>query len=248
MRLTEPNWRAIHEFSAEALEAPSVDEILELLAKRVDGLVPSDRGVALFKMKRGYPWCFRWPAFCAERIAEFNTHYGRIVPVRFTGREPVLGPVEWRKYADSEYVTDFQRPLGMWCGVGASFSDTYSSTQYVAWVHRSRTAASYQDHEVATLRAVCDQITPVVSLRSEIQDLSTERYYESELGPDVEVLSKREAQVARLICRRLSMREIGERLQISPRTVERHALHIYTKLRVDNRKELAKLLLREMQS
>jgi DNA-binding CsgD family transcriptional regulator len=248
MGAREPDWRAIHEFSAEAIQAHSVDEILELLAYRADSLVPSDRGVALFKMKEGYPWCFRWPDFCDRRIHEFNTYYSRIVPVHFTGAEPVLGPVRWGNYHDSEYVTDFQGPLSLWCGVGASFTDTFSGTQYVAWIHRSGCAAVYRDSEVATLRTVCDQLTRLVSLRSEVEHLRSEHYFESELGPDAEVLSRREVEVARLICRRLSMREIAERLSISPRTVERHAFHIYTKLRVDNRKELAKLLLKEMQS
>jgi DNA-binding CsgD family transcriptional regulator len=67
-----------------------------------------------------------------------------------------------------------------------------------------------------------------------------------ELGPEADILSHREAEVARLLCRRLTMKEIAAILKLSPRTVERHALHIYRKLNVDGRKELARLLLKRL--
>ena len=50
-------------------------------------------------------------------------------------------------------------------------------------------------------------------------------------------LSKREHEVLILLSRRLSNKEIGERLYISPATVKRHAHNIYEKLRVKDRHE-----------
>jgi DNA-binding CsgD family transcriptional regulator len=54
-------------------------------------------------------------------------------------------------------------------------------------------------------------------------------------------LSRREAEIAVLLQRRMSMREIAEALGISPRTVERHVLHIYDKLDVSTRREFLAL-------
>ncbi|MFP4484007.1 MAG: hypothetical protein ACLFO1_04060 [Spirochaetaceae bacterium] len=184
MSKSDPDWRAVYDVCAEAMEASDADEILELVARRAGDLVPSDRGAALFTMRDGYPWCIRWPHFCDRRIDEFNTYYGRIVPVHYTGTEPVLGPVIWGDYAGTEYVTDFQRPLGMECGVGASFRDSHRGTQYVVWIHRENPAAAYEDGEVTTLRLACRQIERILSLRSEVDAATREPFYDSELGPD----------------------------------------------------------------
>jgi LuxR family maltose regulon positive regulatory protein len=54
------------------------------------------------------------------------------------------------------------------------------------------------------------------------------------LGPDA--LSNRELDVLLLLDRRLSNKEIADLLFISPRTVKRHTISIYSKLHVDNRR------------
>lgn len=53
----------------------------------------------------------------------------------------------------------------------------------------------------------------------------------------LEPLSKRESEVLELLARRLTNKEIGERLFISPDTVKRHAHNIFAKLNVSSRRE-----------
>lgn len=55
-------------------------------------------------------------------------------------------------------------------------------------------------------------------------------------------LSKREAEVLQLLCLGLSNRAIGEKLYISPRTVENHVYNLYRKCGVSRRLELCNLL------
>ena len=66
------------------------------------------------------------------------------------------------------------------------------------------------------------------------------------LGPDRSfdapgLLTPAELAVARLASRRLGNSEIAEQVAISRKTVEHHLSHIYAKLGVDNRVELAQL-------
>ena len=54
------------------------------------------------------------------------------------------------------------------------------------------------------------------------------------------ILSDRETDVARLFCEGLSYKEIGKRLNISPRTVESHRNNILAKLELDSLTDLIK--------
>lgn len=67
---------------------------------------------------------------------------------------------------------------------------------------------------------------------------SMEKKTEGEQNMDLSKLTGREKQVAELIRRGLSNREIGEELFISETTVKRHVSNIFEKLEISSRKEL----------
>jgi len=56
-------------------------------------------------------------------------------------------------------------------------------------------------------------------------------------------LSARELEVAQLVAEHLTNREIAERLVLSPKTIEHHLDHIFTKLGVSSRGAVARLVL-----
>lgn len=60
----------------------------------------------------------------------------------------------------------------------------------------------------------------------------------SQTDSPLAVLSDREVEVARLVVKGLTNREVGERLFISETTVRHHLTAIYSKLRISNRFEL----------
>ena len=66
--------------------------------------------------------------------------------------------------------------------------------------------------------------------------------FREDAGPrrerDLSLLSSRERQVAELIKRGLSNREIGEELFISEATVKKHVSHIFEKLGIESRRDL----------
>jgi DNA-binding CsgD family transcriptional regulator len=81
------------------------------------------------------------------------------------------------------------------------------------------------------------------NLFKRLETLSADHFFAAELAGECELLSKREAEVASLLCRRMRAEEIATMLLISPRTAETHIEHIYTKLNVRSRHELLGKLL-----
>lgn len=59
-----------------------------------------------------------------------------------------------------------------------------------------------------------------------------------EISWDMSKLTRRERQVAELIAKDLSNREIAEELYISEATVKKHVSNIFEKLEIESRKEL----------
>jgi DNA-binding NarL/FixJ family response regulator len=60
------------------------------------------------------------------------------------------------------------------------------------------------------------------------------------LDPDMDLLTRRERDVLRLVAAGYTYKEAGTRLSISARTVETHAAAVMRKLRLSNRRELTR--------
>jgi len=63
-------------------------------------------------------------------------------------------------------------------------------------------------------------------------------------SPDIQGLSGRQMEIVRLVVRGETNREIGERLNISPRTVEKHMQQIFSALKVSSRTKLVAMVSR----
>lgn len=237
---------AVYESIIDISTAEHTRGAISKLIEHACRLVPTDHGAALFTFSGSFPRCIQWPEYAEPRVHDFNTYFNRRIPILEDPESLALGPVSWRQYHDTEYVTDFHYPLGIHHSVGASFHDSFTGQRYVFWLHRNGRRSFFSKKEASLLRLLCSQAACVLSLRSELDAVRRDAIYDSELGSDADILSRRELEVAKLICRHLSMQEIADLLRISRRTVERHALHIYQKLRVANRKELARLLCRNI--
>jgi DNA-binding CsgD family transcriptional regulator len=72
---------------------------------------------------------------------------------------------------------------------------------------------------------------------------SQERVAGWPVGRDVDALTERELDVARLAARRIRSREIAERLDVSVRTVDNHLARVFRKLGVTRREDLEEALL-----
>jgi DNA-binding CsgD family transcriptional regulator len=102
---------------------------------------------------------------------------------------------------------------------------------------RTRTGRMSRRDE-AILLSLRPHLLNLYSLFKHVESLPADHLFAAELAKESELLSKREAEIAGLLCKRLHMHEIAMLLRISKRTVETHVQHIYSKLHVNNRIEL----------
>lgn len=97
--------------------------------------------------------------------------------------------------------------------------------------------------EESILLAIRPHFLNLYALHKRLETIAPENYCAAELAGGCGLLSRREAEIASLLCRRLTTAEIATMLQISRRTVETHVEHIYVKLNIRSRRELITAIL-----
>ena len=148
--------------------------------------------------------------------------------------------VDWRQrgFGKSEFVHDFIRGLmriDMSAGLPIFDHDGAGGTCLI--IARTGTG-SLSRREESILLALRPHLVNLYALHKRLQALSPDDYFAAERAGTCELLSRREAEIAALLCKRVRAGEIATLLLISRRTVETHIEHIYTKLNVHTRREL----------
>jgi DNA-binding CsgD family transcriptional regulator len=142
-----------------------------------------------------------------------------------------------------EFTVDFMRGLlGIGMTAGLPIGAGCPPPAMVFGFGRTGSATP-KDLERRILELIRPHIENYFAIMNRIPEISAEDYCAAELAEGSRLLSRREAEVASLLCKRYRPAEIASRLLVSPRTVERHVEHIYQKLGVRCRRELLGKLL-----
>ncbi len=238
------SWQALFELVYDLLTRSGRAWAPVELASRLAGVFGPVSGVALFDMREGPPYCLAAPDYSHDAVIDFNSHYNRCIPFVPPAENSIIGPVDWSLYQGSEYNEDFNRPnkVGHSLGIRVAVNEADSDIAIVFSRPPERNVA-FTAVEIKALSMFLDCLVATGLSRA-----ATFPGIDGEIGC-LEVsdghrpLSPREAQIANLLSRRMPMRSIAALLGISPRTVERHVLHIYDKLGVHNRTELLSMLI-----
>ena len=236
-----PDWKRLFELLADLASEQSLEGAFDHVLAAIEEVVPGDRGVALMRMDGIIPYCVRWPEYATPLIDRFNSHFNHRSPVYYS---PPLGPlpaIDWKRYERTEYHTDFNRPLDLRHSLGVGVRDETTGELYALFVHRGFSGPAFSSADEAIFASLWRPLSSLFSLISAGERRFQSAITEREADPSCSVLSPREAQIADLLCRRRTMREVALQLGISRRTVERHALHIYEKLNVSGKRELLQI-------
>jgi DNA-binding CsgD family transcriptional regulator len=141
---------------------------------------------------------------------------------------------DWTECKPTEFITDFIRPQGIKHSMGMMLYNVNDFSCIVFTLERTK-LNKYHDSDIDTLRIVQPHIENIYRkvLENGPKCSRNDKYVKLR-----EVLTKREVEIAGLLCDGMTPRMISGKLYLSLSTTYKHIANIHTKLDVSNRQEL----------
>ncbi len=246
-------WKAIVNFLARIGTERDFPSLIGRVLLELPRIVPYDFSYACFNdgvpPKDGGPFSLYSIGLPDKARADYLNYYYRMDPVMLSlNSDTETYDVDWRDrvFRRNEFVNDYivLLPATVDAGVSSAAIEPGKSVPKgfsIGFMRSGQGGITTRERKI--LAALQPHIVNFFSFMSRRETLSPDHYFAAELARDCRILSRREAEVAVLLCKRLRAREIATVLLISPRTVERHIEHIYEKLDVSDRRGLLVKLL-----
>jgi DNA-binding CsgD family transcriptional regulator len=243
-------WRKMWDFVSICSQQNDLHTMFKTATREISHLLPCEQATAnYFEVLPGKSDIPVFLEHCnmpdsAVRLYREYYFYKDVVRLR-APPGTVLLQVNWksREYSKSEISQDYVIPIfGIGMSAGIPFVDPDGKAAMCFTISRTG-SKNISEREESIFLALRPHIVNLFSLHWRMQTLSQEHFFAAELACESELLSKREAEIAGFLCKRLLAHEIATLLMISKRTVETHVQQIYFKLSVNNRRELLQKLL-----
>lgn len=149
-----------------------------------------------------------------------------------------VGVYDWTDCETDEFIAGYIKPQGLRHSAGSAF---HAADNMITCVYAlDRTGyRGYADKEIDILSVI----------QPHLDNLHRNLFVRPprclrDRDPQVQhLLTKRESEIADLLCRGLTPNKIGDHLCLSVSTVYRHIANMHTKLNVSNRQELLLMLM-----
>lgn len=241
---SELPWMKIHDFLLNIENIRDPKEFWVQVIKKIYLLIPYDQARIYFVNDNGeiYDEVLigveqRWSDVYLEYYSKIeNGRYSIFTKIQNDRNSiPKLkGSVhDWTNYECNEFITDYIKPQGLnySLGFGLHNADTFTKSVYSL----DRTSRSGYTHEEIGIMSI---IQPHLDNLQNLFVLALTNSY-SNKNPEVQMsLTKRESEIAELLCKGITPINISNKLFLSLPTVYKHIANIHTKLKVSNRQEL----------
>jgi DNA-binding CsgD family transcriptional regulator len=232
-------WKSISELVERAGSCLNRDDFLSRLLHGVESLIPHDVGGGLLGSDGKYSMYHGLGGMAAERYNEYYFCKWGFVPQALAeaiieGSQLELMSTKWSQYPNTEFVSDFCRPINL----GSSLVCFLPGSSHSMTLHRGFRTRLFNDTEKTTLRILSAHMNNFLSLHKKFEDLAPNIPDSSDLKNRFPTLSNREIEVVHRTCMGFSASLIAKRSGHSRRTIESQLLSVYQKLNVDTKKEL----------
>ncbi len=238
--LDTSSWRKINDYLLELESAEDRATLLDLALRRVGAIIPFDCGAGLIDSSLRVLTGF---GVSEAIVSMYNQRYRFKMPSILYGPRGEflrgLSHTRWADYPNSEFYVDFAKPYG----IGYDLSSLRPSGPCSLLIQRSPFGKGFSEREKVIIEILAPHINNLLSARKKQDQLAErERAASQDIRSCLPALSKREAQVAALLCDGLSAREIGTTLIIGRRTAESYIAHLYTKIGVIRKADAIRLI------
>lgn len=151
----------------------------------------------------------------------------------------VISTRDWSDAPSDEFINDYIRPLGIKHSLGFNLYDHMGQAKVFFMLDRT-TPVKYTGNEIMTL---CMAVPQLNNLHKNFFVQSAGKSGIDKVDWEATGLTKREIEIASLLCHGISPNNISKKLHIAQSTTYKHIAHIYEKLHVSNRQELLVRLL-----
>jgi DNA-binding CsgD family transcriptional regulator len=235
-------WTCINDYLVDIGSVTNINEFCRRVLKGLANLIPFDNnGIFAIQDSTGYTAKATFVE-SAKWSEQFNNYYWKLMPPIPGSRTAIT---DWRDYANSEYVTYFISPQR----IGSTISALHlgANMDYIGGfaLHRNVGTSCFTQRDMFILDFIEPHLYNYFTIISLLATYDAQLPDATIIASDFKCLTRREAEVAALLCRRFSTGMIASRLLISIPTVYRYIANIFEKLKVFSRDELLKKLLNE---
>jgi len=244
-------WRRLWDLVSDCSEQSDLGGMLRCMVRQIPRVVPCEHAAVVVTDSNGPGGRLRISlernGVPPEAVGPYCSYYFYRDTARLSlGPRDEIFQVDWMSgaYGKGEFARDFIHGLmkiDMSAGIPIMDPDGRGGMCLII-ARTGRDPLSAQEQSI--LRELRPALVNLYALHRRREALAPRGFCAAELAETGTLLSCREAEIASLLCRRLSVPEIAGALGISRRTVESHVQHIYVKLDVSSRKELVNVILR----
>ncbi len=239
-----PEWEDVFEFVEACSKAHTVRDFASRVIQYAQDIVRFDQALVYFIDGNG--------RIRDQYLLEIASEYSNLYQVLFADlveepyhmsnsqagtlfSEPILTLIDWKKEPSREMINLVIRPRGLTYTMSMVFFDNYGRPRTIICLDKVKDRP-FKEQEVVNIA----KALPVLGSIHENYFYKQSSSIERELP-----LTKREMEIANLLCQGITPSNISSILHISTATTYKHVSNIYNKLDVRNQLELLAFMLRD---
>jgi DNA-binding CsgD family transcriptional regulator len=234
-------WFRIHDFLVEIGSLRNKTEFGHRVLPCLADLIPFDHNAVLgINDSNGRIFVSTAIVDSSKWVDLHNNYYWKTMP-EIKAMQTML--FDWRQLQHTEYGADFINPQGIGSSLVMPLFDGERHILGAIALQRLKGTGGFTEQDLLIMQTVQPHLSNFYAMHAIVSAYDGQLPDAVALAGNYKVLTRREAEIAALICRRFSTKMIAAQLMISPATVYRHIANIFAKFKVFNREELVEKLL-----
>lgn len=227
-------WMEIHTLLQKVGNERTPKELCIQMLKKIHSLIPYDQALLYFLNEKGKVYDQVLLGVGSKWSKAYLEYYSKIEDGRYSYFNFNPGLKDWSKYGNGEFITDFIKPQRINYSVGYRFYSQDHCIKSIISIDRTG-SFGFSQLEMKILSIIQ---THIANLHTNLFVIPPVNSNSALFSKSEEPLTKRESEIAGLLCKGMTPIQISKKLFLSRQTIYKHIANIHRKLSVSNRQEL----------